>query len=210
MQPTHGVNAKPSDGRLRAAEAVAEAELAAAEQAKALAAAQSLALRAARAQAQAEQAAREAAEAEEAALREAEQSFPTISFAEQLRQVEETKYATHPKHSSRHEGGSLSSVGGVDQIHRQNVPLPWGNERFRQRESCVDSWRRPRQSNHSTASMPTSDFDRAHHGASHSSSSSNQNAPQPAWTGSNHCPTSRASRLSLQEIQAEEQVSLRA
>ena len=84
-----GEEEKPAS--VRAAEAIAEAEMAAAEQAKALAAAQALALKAARAQAQAEKAAREAAEAEEAALREAQQDFPTISFAEQLRQAEEAK-----------------------------------------------------------------------------------------------------------------------
>ena len=82
------LNSREVIAKARAAELVAEAEAAAAEQAKAFAAAQALAARAAQAQAEAEKAAREAAEAEMAALREIEEAFPTFEVAEQMERAQ--------------------------------------------------------------------------------------------------------------------------
>jgi len=140
---------------VRAAEAIAEAELAAAEQARALAAAQELALKAAQAQAQAEQAAREAAEAEEAAMREAQQDFPKITFAEQLREVEEAKEAaiTRVEVHRRNHGAGHERECSINAHSRPSGPLklqPRGAQQHR------NGW-------HSHAS----DGDHHHHATTH-------------------------------------------
>ena len=105
---------------VRAAEAVAEAEMAAAEQAKALAAAQALAVRAARAQAEAERAAREAAEAEEAALEELDSEFPTVSVSEHHRLMQERAEKARAKERLQ---ASNASRAGPFSVEPSNEPL---------------------------------------------------------------------------------------